>query len=156
MSFQGVLAYKGDPNVSMKEVRAEMKAGKIEMGKEWHSKMLPRHFQLRNASKYGMRPRKTGYLKSKQKRVGHRNPWVFKGDTKSLATSRVKVSGTTTIRVGFQIPRYAWSLRRFGIDPSKELLAVTDEEFADLGSGIDKHMDKALKQGALAKRTVRV
>lgn len=140
-------------------VRSMTKAHE-EIGKEWHTNMLPQHFTKGAASKYKHKARGTKYLKWKRKKWESRRPLkksgkyvkmggevdnVLTGDMKEMLTRvgviRAFPSRTTVSMTG---PRYV-TMRNYKMnqpDKGQEIETTTTQEREQLASIADKTLER--------------
>lgn len=132
-------------------------------GALWHKRFLPQHFTPRGATKYGYGPRAKGYMRRKmagykvdgRRIAGHRNPLVWSGKSKELASIRdIRATGA---RGGHaRVVIHARGLNRRNpktVSPQtmrEELLTITGDELQIIVRQFSKDMVSALNR--LAKR----
>lgn len=135
-----------------------------EVGKEWHTNMLPQHFTKEAAGKYKHKKRGTKYLKWKRKKWESRRPLkngkyvkqggevdnVLSGDMKEMLM-RVGVirAFPTRTTVSMTGPRYV-TMRNYKMnqpDKGQEIETTTREERERLADVADRSLEEAAAEG---------
>jgi hypothetical protein len=96
----------GWPAASKRQKNAAMRAAMPLLGRHWHNKMLPEHFETSAPNKYGYERRSRLYMLRKSRERHHQKPMVFTGEMRRTALSFAAIRQTrqkATVR--FRTPR---------------------------------------------------
>lgn len=147
--------------VTVRKFRAAATVANSELGREWHSTMLPDHFKKGTQDKYGYAKRKPRYVAWKKKKWASRRPLkngqyvegsgetdnVLTGDMRdTLTRGNIVRAFPTRVSVNMEGPRYM-TMRVYKSnqpDKLKEISTTTQQERELLA----KVMDRSLEQSA--------
>lgn len=144
---------KQDHRLSQKEWKKVSAVAWEEAAEVWHTKILPKHFEVGAFREYRYATRSRAYEKRKRQKKGHRRPMVFKGDLRRsvlrqrevrVATAvSTKRTGAATIKL--RGPRYLRGVHR-GRGPNfrEELQAMSNRDGKILAKAMDRKVTREL------------
>ena len=107
-------------------------------GEEWHAGMRPKHFTFAAIAEYGYQARKASYELRKAKKLGHRRPLVWSGETERMTGRSRDVRYTDKgVTVVLQAPKHLYQRRGSAPDKAEELQRVSEREVAQLATLIE-------------------
>jgi hypothetical protein len=148
------IQYEQPPEVSKRKWREFMRAGMADMGAQWHTEILPKHFTQRARTKYGHKKRGAEYNLSKRRRAKHgvvkqggRVDNVFSGTMRKaleqMSTIRAFPSRATLQMRG---PNYISMRPKDSKQPHKarEITTVTQDEEKKLSETLNETVGRKL------------
>lgn len=138
------------PRKFAKELKRINLAAALELGQHFHQVNLPRRFTVAGGIMLGYAIRSKQYQRLKLRKMGHKDPLVWKGTTKRavLSTEDVRTSGTSK-RWKAQVILRARNLNRFKtkrIRPADEIRRVATKEEAPLARVFERAHSRMTKE----------
>jgi len=155
------VVYKKAPRGLTKKYKEAREESLKAIGKEWWSKMLPKHFTPEAYTEYGFAKRSEKHEIRKRRNEGHTNPLEFTGKTKNVMLGQLPIPKINSKKMDIQfkgIPKYIYySTQREHTEIEKTLnqydnIWEAQRKLAELGQTYSlKYLTKA-KQGLIKGR----
>ena len=175
MAMRGTITYVASPEVTRRQLPKIVKEALLEVGEDWHKRILPKHFTREGARRYGYRDRTKEHQRRKGRRFGHQDPLVFSGDMKRQVLRRQEIKATSKkMTVILRGPKYMFMFRKTargtlkGLkgaarrsaalmamgDKAAELTATTREELLEQARLLDQKIQEKI-DGITTRETKR-
>lgn len=127
--IHGVVVIEGSPAGMLREFRQLVKVGLFELINNWHTQIMPHHFEPAAKERYKYDPRTVNYLRYKKKRYPMAGPLEFSGESKRQLMRMVRVSGSSKRASGtMNAPPYFWMRPAGHPNKGRELVQTTVDE----------------------------
>lgn len=151
-NIKPTITYTGAAAAPKKALRAAVKKGMDAVGHFWHKRILPDHFTVEGARRYGYKKRTKNYQKKKARTHHHQKPLVWSGELRKQALSVAFVRASSrkaSVRMPFlRALNFASRAQRQGDnypDIRKELTATHSLDLSRLARELDKTMQHHLR-----------
>jgi hypothetical protein len=153
--IRGSITYTGMEGIKRSELRRAVKKELQHQVDDWHSNILPRHFQRGAAGRYKYQERSRKYNRRKSRKYGHTRPLELTGDLKRRVLRRATITGTSKRATAtMDAPRYLYKYKPEQPDKAAELTAVTQEEATKMAFTLDRNLTVHINNNT-RRRTVR-
>ena len=143
--LRGIVVIEGSPKKMKGLFSNFVKAELQQIVRDWHRKILPRHFQADAHKRYNYAPRTEKYLRYKKKKHPEANDLVWSGESRRMLERSIRVSGTKRRAAGtMQAPRYFWMTSPNHPRMGEELTAVTQQETLEMAKKLNERVTKKL------------